>query len=343
MLEFPRVSPPPPVEPRAAVVPEVQAEAQTPAYWLTDLRSRSVNEQRAYLLDLLQRRFEPNSAAMTRLRQVITSADKLSFGNPAVSKPAMTQAECFERWRGQEQRSGDSICGHENMVKLDKLGSGVCIDQFEFPNIACEYPVVWVRASEAAAICEAQGKRLCDAHEWEGACAGRVDEPGGEYHFAKLPKGIGAEYRRNRRLLMEDWHNRPREITWAYGPEKDPTRCAMASRKSPKCGETTYEHCGTNNYPAGSFPQCVSEAGVYDQHGNVAEHMSFPLTPEDLGGWGYTEMKGSWFIASETHPDDCRWRAKNWHTTRVTDPNSHNNYHLGFRCCAGPGATFEAP
>ena len=34
-----------------------------------------------------------------------------------------------------------------------------CIDQFEFPNIPCEYPVVWVKA-EAAEICQAQGKRL---------------------------------------------------------------------------------------------------------------------------------------------------------------------------------------
>ncbi len=47
-----------------------------------------------------------------------------------------------------------------------------CIDQFEFPDIPCEYPVVWVKAREAAEICSAEGKRLCDAHEWEGACEG---------------------------------------------------------------------------------------------------------------------------------------------------------------------------
>lgn len=40
-----------------------------------------------------------------------------------------------------------------------------CIDQFEFPDIPCEYPVVWDKAREAAQICAAQGKRLCDANE----------------------------------------------------------------------------------------------------------------------------------------------------------------------------------
>lgn len=49
---------------------------------------------------------------------------------------------------------------------------------------------------------------------------------------------------------------------------------------------------------------------------------------------GYTEMKGSWFIFDtyRAHPDWCRWRAPFWHGTRVMDPHSHANYHLGFRC-----------
>src|SRR5690606_384483 len=99
-------------------------------------------------------------------------------------------------------------------------------------------------------------------------------------------------------------------------------------------------------YPAGSFPECVSPTGVYDQHGNAAEHMSLPVYPKELAegpASGWTEMKGSWFVfsAQEAHPDDCRWRAKNWHTTRIAEPLSHRNYHLGFRCCADP--VEEAP
>jgi hypothetical protein len=46
-------------------------------------------------------------------------------------------------------------------------------------------------------------------------------------------------------------------------------------------------------------------------------------------------MKGSWFIFDKyrAHEDWCRWRAPYWHGSRVMDPGSHANYHLGFRCC----------
>jgi formylglycine-generating enzyme required for sulfatase activity len=99
-----------------------------------------------------------------------------------------------------------------------------------------------------------------------------------------------------------------------------------------------WQYCGSNTYPTGAFPACVSPFGVYDQHGNAAEHMSLPMKPQELGnrgGIGWTEMKGSWFIFSayEAHKDDCRWRAPDWHGSKVMDHNSHGNYHLGFRCC----------
>ena len=335
--------PPQPESP--AAFPQQPAPLQprkSPEHWQSDLRSRPLAEQKSYLLELLVRAEELNGEQTLRVRQIFDQSERLGFGNPDVSIPAMTQQECFARMESSPARKADATCGHQNMVRLTSDPRSKCIDQFEFPNIQCEYPLVWVRASEAAALCEALGKRLCDAHEWEGACAGKVGKPNEEYLYSRLPKGMGTEYRRNRRLLMEDWHNRPRELVWAYGAEEEPELCGRAARKSPQCGEASFTQCGTNNYPAGSFPECVSSTGVYDQHGNVAEHMSFPLFPEDLGGLGYTEMKGSWFIPTATHPDDCRWRAKNWHTTRVTDPNSHNNYHLGFRCCAGPADALDA-
>jgi hypothetical protein len=48
---------------------------------------------------------------------------------------------------------------------------------FEYPNIPMAYPVVWVRAMEAAQLCAAEGKRMGDAHEWEGAAAGQLLPP----------------------------------------------------------------------------------------------------------------------------------------------------------------------
>src|ERR1051326_6912852 len=79
--------------------------------------------------------------------------------------------------------------------KPEKPENGrVCIDQFEFPDVPCAYPVVWVKPIEAVEICEAMGKRLCDAHEWEGACAGRLEPPDYDFDLGRgLPPGVAVE------------------------------------------------------------------------------------------------------------------------------------------------------
>ncbi|HSO00289.1 MAG TPA: SUMF1/EgtB/PvdO family nonheme iron enzyme, partial [Candidatus Nanopelagicales bacterium] len=180
------------------------------------------------------------------------------------------------------------------------------------------------RAREAALLCEAVGKRLCDAHEWEGACAGALRGPEREYEFGR-PRGEATAH-----------HNAFRERIWSYGARKDHGRCATGSGRTPGCPGGGYDRCGSNTYPAGAFPECRSGFGVFDLHGNVAEHMSLPTRAEELGrASGMTEMKGSWFVfgSVEAHEDDCRFRAPDWHETRVRSEASHLNYHLGFRCC----------
>ena len=211
-----------------------------------------------------------------------------------------------------------------------------CIDQFEFPDIPCAYPVVWVKAREAAQICEAEGKRLCDAHEWEGACAGSLEPP--DYRF-DLAQGQEPEAAIRRMRIA---HNAAHQAdkSWSYGPEYQRGMCATGSFKTPGCPGGGWQLCGSNTYPTGDFPACHSPLSVYDLNGNAAEHMNLPLNKQQMASLGskelgYTEMKGSWFIFDtyRAHEDWCRWRAPFWHGTRVMDPNSHANYHLGFRCC----------
>jgi formylglycine-generating enzyme required for sulfatase activity len=207
----------------------------------------------------------------------------------------------------------------------------------EFPDIPCEYPLVWTRASEAAEICEAMGKRLCDAHEWEGACEGALEPPDYPFELAAGQTLLGGQSRmraaHNREYASEDSRN------WSYGPEYEAGVCAADSVKDDTCNGGDWDGCGSNTYPAGAFPDCHSTLGVYDLNGNAAEHMNLPLSPDQMASrgtrLGVTEMKGSWFIFDKyrAHPDWCRWRAPFWHGTRVTDPESHRNYHLGFRCC----------
>ena len=299
-----------------------------------DLYPDTLEEQREALFRRMAVMLRLSDDQMSAVRGVFERSSHLGQGNPKVTQHPVTRKQCREKRAEAGVVDEDKpMCGGPFMAPLYDPTAGekeedakACIDRFEFPGIPCEHPVVYPSAREAAELCAAVGKRLCDAHEWEGACAGAVHAPEVEYSFDKPRKEA------------KNLHNRDREIVWAYGREKNHAACGTASRKTEGCTSSGWKRCGTNSFPAGSFPTCKSPLGVYDQHGNVAEHMNLPLASEQLasrGGKGWTEMKGSWFIFAnlEAHEDDCRWRAPDWHATRVSDPQSHGNYHLGFRCC----------
>jgi len=280
------------------------------------------------------------------IRAIFARSGFIGQGNPAISRHPVGPGQCLATLQRQSTDLADArferICGARHMAPLydPKTArpeqAGACIDQFEFPNIPCALPVVWVRAREAAQICQAMGKRLCDAHEWEGACAGSLEAP--DYRF-DLARKAGPETAVSR---MRAAHNRAREPekSWSYGSSYQRGICAAGSAKTPGCEGGGWNRCGSNTYPAGSFPACRSTLGVYDLHGNAAEHMNLPLDPGQIASFffnepGATEMKGSWFVFDtyHAHEDWCRWRAPYWHGSPVMDERSHANYHLGFRCC----------
>ncbi len=318
----------------------VFAAASSPA------SAQSLQEANAVLFDQLAKVHRLNASELGRLREIFARSGFIGQGNPRITRHPMTPEECRARApggpNGYDDARNSRICGERFMAPLydprtQRPGEATsCIDQFEFPNIPCTYPVVWTKAVEAAEICAAIGKRLCDAHEWEGACAGAL-EPA-DYPF-DLARGMSASAAVNR---MRNSHNAKYAPTqsWSYGPAYRPGICAAASQKSSTCGGGGFNSCGSNTYPTGSFPGCKSPLGVYDINGNAAEHMNLPLAPDQMSSagskaLGVTEMKGSWFIFDRyrAHPDWCRWRAPYWHGSRVMSRSSHANYHLGFRCC----------
>ncbi|WP_437640869.1 SUMF1/EgtB/PvdO family nonheme iron enzyme [Sorangium sp. So ce854] len=299
-----------------------------------DIAPATLDEQRRRLFGAMRRELALPDEAMRRVEEIFAASPVLGQGNPALSRHPMSRSECRRtRARAGVEPAREPACGAPGMVPLFDPTRGqtaasarACIDQLEFPNIPCEYPVVHVRAREAALLCRAIGKRICDAHEWEGACAGAVREPDVEYEWER-PRDEASWH-----------HNLLREKVWSYGPQKDHALCATGSSRTPGCPGGGWDRCGSNTYPAGAFPACRSSLGVFDLHGNVAEHMSLPILPGELarhGDRGFTEMKGSWFAFSsmDVHADDCRWRAPAWHGTRLMSKSSHANYHLGFRCC----------
>jgi formylglycine-generating enzyme required for sulfatase activity len=306
----------------------------------------TLREQNEILFQQLQRVHGLSDAQMNAIRAIFARSGVIGQGNPAITRypvsPEQCQAKIEKAGIHYENPFFEKICKGKYMAPLYDPSkeraedAKACIDQFEFPDIPCVYPVVWVKAREAAEICTAMGKRLCDAHEWEGACAGSLEPP--DYRF-DLAQGMSPEQAIAR---MRAAHNKKYEPTksWSYGPEYQKGICATSSQKSPGCTGVNSAVCGSNTFPAGDFPDCHSSLQVYDLNGNAAEHMNLPLNESQMASrgsveLGYTEMKGSWFIFDtyRAHEDWCRWRAPYWHGSRVMDPHSHANYHLGFRCC----------
>lgn len=307
---------------------------------------QSLKEQNEILLRQLQRVHGLSDVQIEAIRQIFAKSAYIGQGNPAVTRHPLTPEESEAKVRAlgisYENPQFEKICKARYMAPLydpskQKPGdAAACIDQFEFPDIPFTYPVVWVKAREAAQICWAMGKRLCDAHEWEGACAGALEPP--DYRF-DLAQDVSPEEGIRRMRIA---HNRADSLdkSWSYGSAYQKGICGTGSTKTAGCNGGSWTGCGSNTYPTGSFPACRSSLDVYDLNGNAAEHMNLPLNEDEMSSLGstilgYTEMKGSWFIFDtyRAHEDWCRWRAPFWHGSRVMDDRSHANYHLSFRCC----------
>ena len=312
--------------------------------------SPSLREQNELLFRQLKQARGFSDAQITAIRKIFEASGYIGQGNPALTRHPVSPEDCQAKLNQQavhyENARFEKICGAKFMAPLydpatqKPEDARVCMDQFEFPDVPCAYPVVWVKAREAAQICEAAGERLADAHEWEGACQGDLQPP--DYPF-DLTRGLSPS---DGIARMRAAHNKADSATkrWSYGPVYKEGICATSGQKTPGCNGGSWTGCGSNTFPAGNFPACHSPLEVYDQNGNAAEHMNLPASESQMSSrgskeLGYTEMKGSWFIFGtfRAHEDWCRWRAPFWHGTRVMDDHSHANYHLGFRCAKTVG------
>ncbi|WP_108723461.1 SUMF1/EgtB/PvdO family nonheme iron enzyme [Roseovarius salinarum] len=298
----------------------------------------TLQENNDKMLRQMQAARNLSNAEMRRIREVFAGSRFIGQGNPAITRHPMTPQEAAKRVPGDPLKyyrnsRFERICGERYMVPLydpateQPEDAEVCADMFEYPNVPMVYPVVWVRAKEAAELCWAEGKRIGDAHEWEGASHGALTDP--DYFF-----GMSVQAARQR-------HNAKYRSSARYsiGKQWRAGVCATGSFKNASCNGGGYNGCGSNTYPAGSFPKCRSPLGVYDIDGNAAEHMNLPMAPDEMASrgsrkLGVTEMKGSWFIwdTVRAHTHWSRWRAPFWHGSRVMAGHSHRNYHLGFRC-----------
>lgn len=303
------------------------------------VKAASLAENNEAMFRLMQEKRGVTAGQIATIRKIFNATGRTGQGNPAVTRHPMTPQQAAAKVPGdpyQYYRNAqfERICGRKYMAPLYDPATQrpedakVCVDMFEYPNVPMAYPVTWISARDAARTCAAEGKRMGDAHEWEGAAAGALLEP--DYRF-----DLGSP------AAMRAWHNAKwgPSKSWTYGPRWQRGICAQNSSKTPGCNGGSWSGCGSNTYPVGAFPKCKSSLGVFDLEGNAAEHMNLPLSPSQMASrgsqtLGVTEMKGSWFIWDKVraHEEWARWRAPFWHGTQVMSAGSHSNYHLGFRC-----------
>ncbi len=331
---------PPPVDAAPTVTPKADAESPAIGLSLFDASPFEASDKPLSLTttEELLAVSELPSTGFTRFA-IGPLPGRFNDGNAAIAHHEISRRACLDGLRGITLQSPAQreTCGAPNMVPIFRGGDAgaakTCIDIFEFPNKACELPMVWGSPSQAQTVCEAQGKRLCTQAEWNLACAG--DPEGGKDRVYAYGDTLDYEICNT---------NTPHEMgePTAWGTRL--WRCNVQS------ADSAWKTCSTDTEPSGAFPRCRSRFGVFDQHGNVAEMMS-----RKEGDVVYTQLKGSAFfyidvgkshdappsanqkmsggMLHDTYPDQCTFDPR-WHVEELKK-SGHSNYHLGFRCCKG--------
>jgi hypothetical protein len=123
----------------------------------------SFQEQNEALFRELQGVHALSDAQMSAIRKIFARSGYIGQGNPAIARHPMTREEAQVKLNrlgiSYANPRFERICGAKYVAPLYNLATQrpedakACIDQFEFPDIPTAYPVVWVKAREAAEIC----------------------------------------------------------------------------------------------------------------------------------------------------------------------------------------------
>jgi hypothetical protein len=173
---------------------------------------------------------------------------RMRIDEPRGSIDAMQKQICSE-WISTEfpERCArfDEARWRECAAALPTVERSFCIDRYEYPNVKGQFPWVFVTWSDAADLCESQGKRLCSEDEWTFACEGEDASP--------YPYG----FERSSAACVIDHDFRPYDER------------AFADRASSRAVRELDRIW--QGEASGARPLCRSPFGVYDMTGNVDE------------------------------------------------------------------------
>jgi formylglycine-generating enzyme len=178
--------------------------------------------------------------------------------------------------------------------KLPSKQLRYCIDQYEYPNVKGENPIIVVTFTEASTMCKSSGKRLCTESEWTLACEGEEATP--------YPTGYVRDTAQDACVIDQPWH------AFSEG---------AFSRRDSDDARDELDRLWQGK-PSGSRPRCVSAFGVYDMTGNVDEWT------RTVRSEGYASvLKGGYWGPVRAR---CRPATRAHNETFVA-------YQQGFRCC----------
>ena len=176
---------------------------------------------------------------------------------------------------------------------------GVCIDRFEAPNVAGAAPLAFETAIDGERWCAERDKRLCTEHEWIRACEGTAGR--------RFP--YGDEHRPGACNDGRTWV----PVRWKV----------LAAWPAPSAAEEAARLYQAD--ASGAHPGCVSEEGVFDLVGNVAEWVR-RSDPPPRAGYDHVLKGCYWAGCYQQAQPTCTFR-------NSAHPGSFRTYEAGFRCC----------
>lgn len=173
-----------------------------------------------------------------------------------------------------------------------------CMDRYEAPNIEGELPFYYQTAPDGEAWCATKGKRLCTEAEWKSACEG---PSGNEYPYGDTYKA----------------HACNDDKTW-----KAPNWTALGKYPAPE-GQAEADRLYQGD-PSGSRTMCLTDTGVFDLTGNVAEWVKRSYT--HATNYDYVVKGCYWSQCYMDTTPDCNF-------VNSAHPPGFRSYEFGFRCC----------
>ncbi len=198
---------------------------------------------------------------------------------------------CIDRWEASLVRLGDG----ERWSPYHAL-DGTDVRAVSEPGVP---PQAYVSGVDAERACQASGKRLCTATEWEAACRG--------------PRGTTYPYGNERKkgVCNDDGreHHPVAEVTKRLG--LPPDRMWYEGMDHPLINQLTNTLRKT-----GERDGCTNESGAFDMVGNLHEWI------EDPEG----TFRGGFYMDTLINGEGCEY-ATTAHSKKYRD------YSTGFRCC----------